>query len=113
MLGCRGTPNQEEPKGIEAHDTHTKEDRIFKAGVTNARRLHLISLHSLHACDQSVTSIICGRGFAYISAHPLLGAYYLSIYLYKRMRLLTRVYSKFLPSEVVKKENLSSFIHSG
>ena len=31
-LGCWRRPNQEESNGIEARDTHTKEDRIFRAG---------------------------------------------------------------------------------
>ena len=39
-----------------------------------------------------VWSRVCGCGYVCISAYPLLGAYYLTIYGYKHMRLLTRFY---------------------
>ena len=97
-LGCQSRPNQEEPKGIEVRDTHMKEDWIFRTGVANANLLHshiaIAFCCSSHAWNQSVMCpIICGCGCTSISAHLLLGAYHHSIYRYKHMRLLTRVYS--------------------
>lgn len=54
----------------------------IKNGVANA------------SLPQSVMcSTICGRGFTSVSAHPLLGAYLLSIYCYQCMCFLTGVYN--------------------
>ena len=79
-------------------DALFQEGRIFRAGITDAR--HLLDSHLSHdrspsalhfmlharASDYSVTCPnIWGRGLASISTYPLLGAYYPSIYCYKRM----------------------------
>ena len=69
-IGCWVVSEVQIKKSQEAYKyvTHTKEDRM-------ACRHHsqlAIALCTSNACDQLVTSTICGRGFASISAHPLL-----------------------------------------
>ena len=44
-LGCRQRPNEEEPKGFKARDTHMKENPTFKAGVADAHRSQALSDH--------------------------------------------------------------------
>ena len=79
----------------ETHQ-HVKEDRMFSAGVADACCLHshlAITLRcSSHAIGQMSDHLWVGC--SYMSTHPSLGAYYVSIYHYKHTGLFTRVYSK-------------------